>query len=392
MPANVSQRSPIRVLQVARDAGYGGIGGAEILVLEFARQLDPSRFQRLLCTTRAPLGDRRALTRQEASELRRAGVTVLTLDRRTSVSLLPWLRLLALLVRNRVDIVHAHMPRASIPAAILARLARVPVVIAHEHGSTRYGERLRRILNRLIVGRLCDLVLAVSEWDRAQLVAAQGLPASRVAVLPNGIPPLPAPRRNLRSTLAPPGPLVGAIGRLDPVKGYDDLLAAIGLLRRDGVPVHLAIAGVGPDESRLRGLISAWRLDGDVSLLGLRDDVPDLLRALDVAVMSSHSEGAPLAIIEYMAAGLPIVATRVGGIPELIAHDREGLLVAPRDPAALAAALRRLLEDRQLARRLGDAALQRQRSEYAFDVMIERLSDLYERLIATAGGARSDRI
>ncbi|MGH2866539.1 MAG: glycosyltransferase, partial [Solirubrobacteraceae bacterium] len=156
----------LRVMQLARDAGYGGIGGAEILVLEFARHLDPERFQSYLCTTRRPEPDRRAVTTRERAELRAQGIAVDALNRRATWSIAPFARLYSILRRERIDIVHAHMPRANIPGAVLARLARVPVVVTHEHGSILYGNRLRRLLDRNVVGRLSDAVLAVSEWDR----------------------------------------------------------------------------------------------------------------------------------------------------------------------------------------------------------------------------------
>jgi glycosyltransferase involved in cell wall biosynthesis len=378
MARNLAHHPRLRVLHLARDAGYGGIGGAEILVLEFARRLDPQRFESFLCTTRRPEPDRAALAAREAAELERGGVRVLNLDRASSRSLVPWSRLWWLLVRERIDVVHAHMPRANVPGALLARGARVPVVVGHEHGSVRYADPMRRLLNRTVVGPLSDAVLAVSDWDRRRLVAEQGLPASRVRVFRNGILPLPDDVDDVRPELADPGvPIVGALGRLDPVKGYDTLIEAVARLRASEVRLRCVIAGVGPDEARLRGLIRERGVEGEVVLLGLRDDVPALLRAFDVAVMSSRSEGAPLAIIEYMAAGLPIIATRVGGIPELIEPEVHGILVAPDDPEALAAGVRRVLEHPDRAAELAAAARTRQQAEFDLDVVVGRLEDLY---------------
>ncbi len=368
----------MRVLHLARDAGYGGIGGAEILVLEFARRLDPERFESYLCTTRRPEPDRAALAAREAAELTRSGVRVLNLDRSSSASLAPWRRLWWLLARERIDVVHAHMPRANVPGALLARTARVPVVLAHEHGSVRYTDPVRRLLNRTVVGPLSDAVLAVSDWDRRRLIAEQGLPESRVRVFRNGILPLPEDVPDIRAEFAEPGvPIVGALGRLDPVKGYDTLIAAVAGLRAQGIRVRCVIAGVGPDEARLRHLIQQCGVGRDVRLLGLREDVPALLRAFDVAVMPSRSEGAPLAIIEYMAAGLPIVASRVGGIPELIEPEVHGILVESEDPGTLAEGIRRVLQHPDRAAELAAAARARQRAEFDLDVVVRRLEELY---------------
>ena len=381
MPAPALRDTRLRVLNLARDAGYGGIGGAEILVFEFARRLDRERFASYLCTTRAPEPSRRALAVLETAELEAAGVGVLALERRSSWSVAPWARLYAFLRRERIDVVHAHMPRASIPGSLLARLARVPVVISHEHGSILYGHRVRKFLDQNVVGRFSDVVLAVSGSDRDKIIELEGLPPERVQVFRNGILPFPDASEDLRGELAPAGAaLIGAIGRLDSVKGYDDLIRATGLLKHQGRAIRCVIAGVGPDQGRLARLIVEQDLGAEVKLLGLREDVPDLLRAFDVAVMSSHSEGAPLAVIEYMAAGAPIVATAVGGVPELLDDGVHGLLVAPSDPAGLAAGIGRLLDDRALAHRLGDAAQARQLTELDLRVTVKRLEALYLQL------------
>jgi glycosyltransferase involved in cell wall biosynthesis len=168
------------------------------------------------------------------------------------------------------------------------------------------------------------------------------------------------------------------------VKGYDDLIGAVKVLKDRGTAVRCVIAGAGPDETRLRSLIVERGLQDDVRLLGQRDDVPSLLRAFDVAVMSSHSEGSPLAIIEYMAAGLPIVSTRVGGVSELIGDGADGLLVEPHDPAALADGLQRFLSDPALGARLGASAQVRQLAEHDLDRTIGRLEDLYVALYERA--------
>ncbi len=360
-------------------------------MFEFARRLDTVRFRSYLCTTRAPEPDRRALAAQETAALRAAGVSVLALERRSSLSAAPWARLYALMRRERIDIVHAHMPRASIPGSLLARLAGVPVVISHEHGSILYGHPIRKFLDRNVVGRCSDVVLAVSDWDRRQIIDLEGIHAGRVQVFRNAILAFPDRSRDVRGQLGAPGAaLIGAVGRLDPVKGYDDLVRAVGLLKHQGRAIRCVIAGVGPDQNRLQGLIDELHLADEVRLLGLREDVPDVLRALDVAVLPSHSEGAPLAVIEYMAAGAPIVASKVGGVPELIEDGVHGLLAQPHDPRRLAAAIGRLLDDRRLARRLGDAARERQRAELDLAVAVKRLEALYLELYARSR-RRSDR-
>ncbi|MGO9754342.1 MAG: glycosyltransferase [Solirubrobacteraceae bacterium] len=391
-PRHLSAERRLRVLNLARDAG-SGVGGTEVLVYEFAHRLDPARFVSFLCTTRSPLAARKATVGAEREQLLQAGVQVLSLDRPRTASLLPFARLYRLLLRERIDIVHAHMPRASLPGTVLGRLARVPVIISHEHGSVLGdGKRVRKFVDREVVARGSDAVLCVSAWDAQNLVKFERIPSGKIRVVPNGVAPFAPAANGMRELLAPAGvALVGAVGRLVPVKAYDVLIRAVALLKRRGVAIRCVIAGEGPEREQLQRLVGALDCEAEVWLAGLRSDVPALLAALDVAVLPSDSEGSPLAVLEYMAAGLPIVATAVGGVPELIENEVHGLLVPPRDAAALAAAIERVICDRELAVRLGQQARLRQASEFDLAVCVRRLEGLYTELCAAKAERRQRR-
>ncbi len=155
--------------------------------------------------------------------------------------------------------------------------------------------------------------------------------------------------------------------------------------------LRVLVAGDGPEHARLAALATSLGLDGTVDFLGRRTDVPDVLSALDVSVSSSDFEGTPLALMESMDAGVPVVATRVGGSPDLIEDGVQGLLVPPRDPEALAAAIAGLLADPDLAREMGRRGRERRRSEFDIDVAAERFGELYERLYAEAVAVESRR-
>ena len=377
----------LRVLTLARDVG-SGYGGAEKVAYEFVRRLDPDRFESYLCTTRAPHHTRVESVARDRLELAAQGIKVLDLNRESHFDLWPWRDVFKLMRRESIDIVHAHMPRASVPGALLARLAGVPVVISHEHGSALEGKIARRLLDRYVVATLSTKILAVSEWDRENIIAAEGIPPDRITVLPNGIPAPPEQGPDIRTELRVPTgvPLIGAVGRLFPEKGYDDLIRAVTLLLHRGRDLRCVILGDGREwhEQELRALIAQLGVGGQVMMLGRRTDVPDAIRSFDIAVLSSRREGSPLAMLEYMAGGAPIVATRVGGVPELVHDGEHALLVGPQDPEALAAALERLLDDPALAQRLGAAARARQRAEYDLDVVVHRLERLYVELYESA--------
>jgi glycosyltransferase involved in cell wall biosynthesis len=393
----------IRALTLGRDVGPY-FGGAERLAFEFVKRLDPERFKRYLCVTHARPPEHRAANDRELAQLEQEGVEVLRLERESLVSNAAWIKLYRLLRRESIDIVHAHMPRAGIPGTIIGRMARVPLIVNHEHTWSFQGQPLRRFLDRNVIARGGDVLLAVSEWDRRHIIEVERIPPECVRILSNGISPISPEGPDLRRELggAPAVGLIGMLGRLEPQKRHDDLIRAVALLKREGVPVRCVIAGHGPDEDMLRSLIGDLGLGEDVSLLGHRDDISSVIRALDVAVLSSVFEGSPLAVMEYMACAAPIVATAVGGVPELIEDGVHGLLVEPRDPEALAGAIRRLLEDRALALRLGQAASERQRAEFDLDVVVRRLEALYlelyekkrpaRRAVARASDRPGDRV
>jgi len=172
------------------------------------------------------------------------------------------------------------------------------------------------------------------------------------------------------------------VGTLRAQKSYDVLIRAVATLRSKNPDVRLVIAGGGPERERLERLIDELGLADVVILLGRRLDVPNLLAGLDVAVCASAFEGSPLAVMEYMEAGLPIVATRVGGVPDLIDDGVHGLLVEPGDPDGLALAVEELLRDRERARALGVRARERRRREFDLDVMVANIEALYAELLS----------
>jgi glycosyltransferase involved in cell wall biosynthesis len=383
-----------RVLTLSLSAG-SGYGGAEKLAYEFALRLDPARFVSYLCTIRAVEPSQRQADQRDANELANAGVRVLRLEQPGPMLLTPraWGRLYAMLTRESIDVVHAHMPRASVPGALLARLARVPVVVSHEHGSALEGKRVRTFLDREVVARLSTVMVAVSEWDRRNLIAHERIDPELIRVLPNGIAPAPTSPAPTSPSRAPAlartagTHLIGAVGRLYPEKGYEYLIEAVALLRDRGYAVRCVILGEGPQEAELRELIDRIGVGEQVALLGRRDDVEQIVRELDVAVLCSVREGSPLAMLEYMASGAPIVATAVGGIPELVEDGVHGVLVDAADPQALCAGIAKLLDDRALSARLAAAAQARRAAEFDLAGLMRRIEGLYDELLQDNGRA-----
>jgi glycosyltransferase involved in cell wall biosynthesis len=276
--------------------------------------------------------------------------------------------LVRLFRRVRPDVVHLNSSKAGALGRLAAVVARVPVRVFTVHGwsfsphegAAAYGYRLLERTLAPLAWTVC-----VSQGDYAKAPWLNG----KAVVIPNAVDVDAIPRARLDGS----PPTIVSVGRLVLPKNFWDLGQALRALEPGSF--RALVVGEGPQESYLRAI------EG-VELLGDREDVPDLLARSDVFVLSTLSEGMPMSILEAMAAGLPVVASAVGGIPEVVVDGETGLLVPPRDAAALAEALRRLLDDPELRRQMGAAG--RARAEEHFDVARsgrEHLA-LYERLLA----------
>jgi glycosyltransferase involved in cell wall biosynthesis len=356
------------------------MGGAERVAVDVSVSLDRERSEPLFCAIKAP----RTPTRE--ADLQAAGVRYFPLDFATirDPRVIP--TLVRLLRRERVDILHAHLWDANLVGVIAGRLAGTRVVVAHEHTWSYEGQPFRVLTDRLVIARLASAMVCPSREDRRKMIEVERIPEQAIRVVPNGIPPLPKPSgADLRAELGIPGEaqVFGAVAVLREQKRLDVLIDALRVLVERLPDPHLVIAGddagIG-NRARLEQVIAERRLGDRVHLIGRRSDVADVLAALDVACLSSDYEGMPLSVMEYMAAGKPIVATRVGGIPEIVDDGVEALLVARRDPGALADAIERLLIDPALATSLGEAAKARQRRELSLDALVDRVESLYEEL------------
>jgi glycosyltransferase involved in cell wall biosynthesis len=349
--------------------------GAETVATRIALGLDRDRFESIICSTRpsAP---------QHVEAVRAEGIEVLELGRRSKVDVWRWRPLVRMLRSGRVDIVHAHKFGSNLWAALLTPRGRLPVLLAHEH-SWSYERALRRFVDREVIGRRADAIVAVSPTDRMRMVELERIPAEKVVFIPNGIPDRPvgdgkAVRRDLGLKVS--DPVVGTVCGLRPEKELETILRALGRLAPRRPRLRFVVVGDGPERRRLEQL--ATQLGVPTVFLGHRpnEEVPDLLAAMDVVVCSSRFEGMPLAVLEWMAAGKAIVASRVGGIPTILEHGREALLVPPRDYAAFAEEIDRLLDDPLERQRLGEAAQRRQREAFRFDQTVSLVEELYELL------------
>lgn len=320
-----------------------------------------------------------------AGELDAAGVPVFACGKRRGFDPRALARARRRIVAHGSDVLHTHNATAHYHA-VLATLGLGLRAINTRHGMGALDAASRRERLYRLSLRRTDAVATVCEAARRELEHAGWPHAARLVAVPNGIdverfaPRDERARERLAGTLGlpPHTRVIGTVGRLNPVKDHAALLQAFARLR-DAMPdTALVLVGDGALRGELAALAAAPELAGRVHLLGDRSDVANLLRAFDLFVLSSRSEGYSIALLEACASGLPIVATEVGGNAEIVHAGENGLLVPPGDPAVLADALRVLLADPARARSMGQAGLEWVRREGSLAAMAARYAQLYE--------------
>jgi sugar transferase (PEP-CTERM/EpsH1 system associated) len=285
--------------------------------------------------------------------------------------------------------VHTHSWGTLVEGVLAAKWARVPIIIHGEHGT--FHKDFKRKWVQKIFFSLTDQILSVSALLADQLSRDLGIKRTRILPILNGVDvqkfaPDAAKRKQYREQwgFGQNDVLIGTVGRPMKVKNHQLMIRALKRLREQGYPVHFAIVGDTPLRSlkdELVALAQSLGVADRVHFLGFQSDVPGYLNMFDIFVLPSLSEGCSNVIQEAMATGLPIVASRVGGNPELVQDGETGLLFESNSVEALARALQTLLDDPQKAQALGNRALQRAREAFSLEKMVENYEALYYRLL-----------
>lgn len=300
------------------------------------------------------------------------------------------MKLVANLKASKPDLIHAHNVTSLVYATFAARLAgNIPVVYT-EHDRAFPGKAHDRALH-LTAGRMAAKIVVVADWIKASLVKYERLNPSRIEVVPNGIEGnrfrFEGDREAVRRSLGikPGAPVAGCVARLVEVKNHRALLIAWRRVVDVWPDAILVLVGEGPLQLELEVLAMKLGISQSVLFLGNRGDVPALFSAMDFNVLSSHSEGMSLTLIEAMAAGKASVATAVGGNPEVIDHGRTGLLVAPGDVHGLAAAMATFVQDPSKAHAMGSTAMKVFEQQFTLEVMVGSYERIYREALAERG-------
>lgn len=351
-------------------------GGAERFAIGLATHLPSDRFELWVCSTRVAEPSAVAM-------LREAGVRHVHLGRRRKSDVYRLLGLVALLRRERFDILHAHMFGSNLWGSLIGRACGVPVIVAHEQTWSYQGDPIRRWLDGRVIGRLATRFVAVSTQDASRMVSIERVPPEKVVMLPNAyVPRAGSPDTDPRGELGLDAgtPLLASIAVLRPQKALSVLLDAFASVLESIPDVHLLLAGDGECRDVLEQQARRLAINHRVHFLGRRKDVDAILRAADLAVMSSDFEGTPLVAYECIANRTPLVATAVGGLLDIIDDGRTGRLVPPRDPSALAGAIVELLSDPARREQMASAAAENS-EQFTIGAAARRFASLYEALV-----------
>lgn len=380
-PSDGASEPRVRVLQVVETLD---VGGMERMIATLCHSLDPARFDvRVLVSKRVgAIGEHLIET---GIPVECAHVRFHPPDYLVTLRLLPFIR------RFRPDVVHTHATHALLYGGLAAAWSGVHRHVHTEHGRS-FPDRPHLMLAERWLSRRLVRYVAVSDALADNVHRFQRIPTERITVIPNGVADLPeaCPQRleSLRKSLLAgrPGPVVGLAARLVPEKGLDTLLNAWALLKRDeshsgAIAATLLIVGEGPERQRLESLARALGVSDSVRMPGTLLETAEFFRLLDAFVLSSVSEGLPMALLEAMAAGLPIAATRVGGVPVALEQGNAGVLVPAGDSAALASAIWRIIQPPADSGfdpiSLGARARRRFLTKYTAAIMSSRYADLY---------------
>lgn len=357
-----------------------GVGGTETHVLELASRIDRNKFDVLVCSLK-PVG-------QLGSELHARGIRVMSLNGAGKFDLRVLGRFWSVLRREQPDVVQAFLFLANVAALLCGRILKSFAVISSYHDEVVSEGWLNRMIDRATMKWAAHIVCC-SEAVRRSVEQRIGKGKNNFAVIPFGVDTdwFREPRGISGSTIVLQKglPVIGTVCRLvEPKKGLKYLLEAVARLEQEaGKPVcQVLLVGEGPAEQGLRTLSERLGISPRVAFVGARRDIPEVLSLMNIFVLPSLYEGFGIAILEAMAAGKPVIATTVGGIPEFVASGQSGVLVPPGDALALARAIKQLLDEPEKACAMGCQGQAHVKKHYSIESVVRQHEQLYELCLA----------
>lgn len=367
-------------------------GGAQQNTLMTVKKLNPERY--FVCLASGPTDGSEGSLEDEAKALGSAFFLIPELVRQISPfnDLIAFFKLYHLMKIRRFHIVHTHTSKAGIVGRLAARAARTPVVVHTPHGHVFHGyfskTRTKIFINlERMAARMTDALIALTDACKNEHLEKGVGTAEQFSVIFSGVELEPflnchADKYEVKKSLGidPSSPVVGTVSRLVPVKGCDYFLRAAKMVLLKHPETVFLVVGDGPLRTDLLELSKSLGVNKHVRFLGLRRDVPQLLKCMDVFVLSSLNEGMGKAVLEAMASRIPVAATEVGGVCNLVENQKTGLLCPPKDPASLSETILLLLENKDFCRQLAEEAFKTV-FNFTAEKMVQEIETLYEKLI-----------
>jgi glycosyltransferase involved in cell wall biosynthesis len=366
----------MRLLYVVNSLNFGG---AENLVVQMSRSFSREFEISVVCLDEPGLW---------APVLRGEGIPVHCLWRQPGLDVGMAVKLARYCKERSIDVIHAHQCTPWFYSALSRLIHRAPKLVFEEHGRffPEVQNRKRALFNKLVIEPLTHRMVAISEDTKRRLEKYEGLDGARIEVVYNGARARerldPAERERLREGFGVGREdfLVGTVGRCDPIKNLPLLLESIGRARESASNVRGLIVGNGPVFEEMKGMRDRYGLSAAVAMPGYRLDAERLIQCMDLFVLSSFSEGTSVALLEAMAAGVPVAATRVGGNPEIVEEGGTGWMVPSDSVAPLAAAILEAVRDGRKRERLGEAGFKRFEEKFGYEAMIDNYRGIYAAL------------
>lgn len=365
----------LRNLKVAHIIGHLGIGGAERHFVNLLNQIDAQGKWAILIS---PNREGPNLESQLDSNIR-----IERSPARKRSACRDILSLARILRDAEIDVVHTHMFWPSFYGVVAARIAGVPVIVTTEHGENRWKKKYHRVLERMVISRYANRRFCVSESILRNRHDLDGIPEEILVLSGNGtlIPDTVVPKSHFN-----PRPVIGTVGRIVQQKNYVAFVEAISVVRNRGYDVAGCIVGDGPLMADTVNEISKRGLSETIELPGLSQNVAGWLTNFDIYLITSHEEGQPVALLEAMSYGLPIISTDVGAISKTIEHGKEGLVVQPGQIDAIADAVCLYLDNREFALSCGAEARKRAIKDFSIEAVGRRYTSAYHELLDVNGG------
>lgn len=364
---------PINIMQVVLSLACGGL---ERLTLQLSDRLNKEKYRVTICCL-----DREG---ELAAEGRLKGINIVAFDRKPGFDMLLPFKLAVLMRKQNIDIVHTHNPCAMIYGTLGARLARVPVVM-----NTRHNGDIRHV-NR-IIWAMNDIIAVISRDAQQTLLRHNKIKQDKTLVVYNGIDEnkfnILQLNNQFRINLGinSRAHVIGTASRLSTLKDQYTMIESFCLVLKQLPNSYLVLVGDGPERQTLEQHSARLNVSKNVIFLGFRNDIVSYLSMFDLFIMSSLMEGIPLALLEAMAVSRPVVVTNVGGNSEVVIEGETGILIPPKDSEKMAQAIIKILQNPNLAKKMGEAGRKRVEDKFTLDRMVNRYESIYEEYLARKG-------